>query len=736
VTPYADSLEHLAAELARLDVLLRRELMIVRDSTPEGQPDDLRGLVITETEMDALAGQPDYFGERWRRQERLAPALGALDAREAALRTDIAERVALSHDARVPLALPRLAHRFGLSTREIDLLLIAIAPEVEVGYETLYAYLQNDVTRKRPSVDLALNLVARSDRDKLASRRLVEPEGTLVSRRLLTLGDEGHDRQPSFLRRFLRVDDAVVGAVLDHHPRELTTGEYRMPAPLDLDLEVDETSQSRLRNLLAHVAAHPREPAVIRLVGRPADMLLAAAQWVGSALGRGLLVKDLEGLAREPELTASLARDATISDGLPVITAPDSVDEETGRRLTEAESRLWRMFRQHPDIVLLLGGSAAFQRMPEGVTVWRVELRAPAFEGRVRGWSNALGADARSEQVGRLADAFRFGRAQMDQTIRLAGSLARLREPTVASPALLDILEAGRILTTPRLGRFALRVEPRYSWDDLVLPVDKHDQLRRLANWLRFRHQVHERWGFGRKLSRGKGLNALFTGPSGTGKTMAAEVLAGELSLDLYQIDLSSVVSKYIGETEKNLSAIFDEADESQAILFFDEADALFGKRTEVKDAHDRYANVEVNFLLQRVEQYEGIVILASNLQRNLDEAFLRRLHEVVEFPFPDEALRARMWRTHLPPEAAREPDIDFQFLARQFKFTGGSIKNIVVDAAFRAAADYRPIGMAHLILATKAELQKQGRLPTKAEFDRYYDQIVSGPPVERLVGR
>jgi SpoVK/Ycf46/Vps4 family AAA+-type ATPase len=332
------------------------------------------------------------------------------------------------------------------------------------------------------------------------------------------------------------------------------------------------------------------------------------------------------------------------------------------------------------------------------------------------------------DEIGRLADTFRFGRTQIAQAVRLADSISRLREPVGGGPALPDMFNAGRELTAPRLGRFAMHVIPRYSWDDLVLPVEKQNQLRRLANWVRYRHRVHEEWGFGRKLTRGKGLNVLFTGPSGTGKTMAAEVLAGELELDLYQIDLSSVVSKFIGETEQHLAVIFDEAEDSQAILFFDEADALFGKRTEVKDAHDRYANIEVNFLLQRVEQYQGVVILASNLQRNLDEAFLRRMYDVVEFLFPDPPLRERMWRNHVPREAERDPDIDFPFLASQFKVTGGSIKNIVLDAAFRAAATGRPLGMTHLMLATKAELQKQGKLPTKADFGPYYDLVMAKP--------
>jgi DNA polymerase III delta prime subunit len=553
----------------------------------------------------------------------------------------------------------------------------------------------------------------------------------LISQSLLTLGEEAHDRQPAFLRRFLRPDDGVVGAVLDRPAAELASGEARVPAPVDLDLEVDAGSQQRLRNLAAHLRASDPATAVVRLIGRPLAILQVAAGWIATALGRPLLSMELEIIAREPEAAARLFRDARIHGFVPAVAAPDPFNDETARRLGEAETRLWRALRKYPDVVLLLGGTAAFRQLPQELAAWRIDVQPPDFEGRHRGWGSVLPPDVTADEIGRLADTFRFGRTQIEQAVRLADSIARLREPAADRPALPDVLNAGRELTAPRLGRFAMHVLPRYSWNDLVLPADKQDQLRRLANWVRFRHRVHEEWGFGRKLSRGKGLNVLFTGPSGTGKTMAAEVLAGELELDLYQIDLSSVVSKFIGETEQNLAVIFDEAEDSQAILFFDEADALFGKRTEVKDAHDRYANIEVNFLLQRVEQYKGVVILASNLQRNLDEAFLRRMYDVVEFLFPDPPLRERMWRTHMPPDADRDPDIDYAFLGSQFKVTGGSIKNIVLDAAFRAAAEGQPIGMAHLMVATKAELQKQGKLPTKADFGRYYDLVMAKPSGE-----
>lgn len=223
-------------------------------------------------------------------------------------------------------------------------------------------------------------------------------------------------------------------------------------------------------------------------------------------------------------------------------------------------------------------------------------------------------------------------------------------------------------------------------------------------------------WGFERALALNKGVCALFAGASGTGKTMAAEIISGELGLDLYKIDLATVVSKYIGETEKNLERIFTTAETANAVLFFDEADALFGKRSDVRDAHDRYANIEIAYLLQRMEEYDGVAILATNLRQNVDNAFLRRLHFIVEFPMPDEAHRARMWREFLPAEAPVD-EIDFEFLAREFRLSGGNIRNIVVSAAYLASANGGRIGMAHLMCAARREHQKIGRVfsPTDA---------------------
>jgi SpoVK/Ycf46/Vps4 family AAA+-type ATPase len=287
-----------------------------------------------------------------------------------------------------------------------------------------------------------------------------------------------------------------------------------------------------------------------------------------------------------------------------------------------------------------------------------------------------------------------------------------------------DLFYACRAQSSQKLTLLARKITPLYTWGDIILPDDRLEQLHEICAQARYRQRVFEQWGFDRAMSLGKGLSMLFVGPSGTGKTMAAEVIAGELGLDLYKIDLSGMVSKYIGETEKNLSAIFQEAAQSNAILFFDEADAIFGKRSEVKDAHDRYANIEVNYLLQKMEEYEGITILASNFPKNFDDAFTRRLRFIVGFPFPEEVYRHRMWKTMFPSDAPLGKDIDFEFLGRKLKITGGNIKNIALNAAFLAAANAGVIGMKHIIRSTKREFQKMGRLCVKADFEQYFDWV------------
>jgi SpoVK/Ycf46/Vps4 family AAA+-type ATPase len=263
-----------------------------------------------------------------------------------------------------------------------------------------------------------------------------------------------------------------------------------------------------------------------------------------------------------------------------------------------------------------------------------------------------------------------------------------------------------------------------HRWDDLVLPARQLSLLQSISSYLRHRDLVLQEWGYERTVARTQGLKAMFAGESGTGKTMAAQVLANELGLELYRVDLATVVSKYIGETEKNLDRIFAAAEGSNAILFFDEADALFGKRSGVSDAHDRYANIEVAYLLQKMEGYVGAVILATNFRSNIDDAFLRRLDFVIDFPFPEADDRRRIWQLLLPAQAPVSEDVDLDFLATRFKLSGGGIRNCSLAAAFIAAEESGTIGMEHLVRAVALEYGKLGRLTLEADFERFHRVI------------
>ena len=732
---YQNSFEHLREELARLDLLLQRALLVARRSDSAQTADEFRGLVISEPEIDALVQAPDFFGERWRRQDAVKDELTAIDQKLDSMRRDIDERRRLSEETGQWLALPALARRFNLSPAEVDVLLLTIAVELEPHYETLYAYLQNDVTRKHPSINLTLNIICRSEREKLAARTLFAPSSPLFASRLLEMATEPHDRDASLLRKFLKIDEAIIAFLLDQPPPAAGVASLIEPRFSDHQSETDPNTQEQLRNLAVYLSRADRRGIALRLIGQSDTALTSAAEALAQALGRRLLLVDLLQLGAEEAEVAKLLRNAVLWGAIIAIRDREPAGNGSENQIAvQALSLLWNALGVFDEPILLLGSESAFARIPTRIRVWRVDIQTPGFNLRRQTWKAALRDAQTIADSARLADTFRFGGERIRQTIDMARSLAAIRDPTQTQPGIQDLLDAGRALTSPQVGRFANRVEPRYTWSDIVLPPEKAQQLRSIAAWMNHRRLVHRDWGFGEKLSRGKGLNVLFTGPSGTGKTMAAEVLASELSLDLYQIDLSSVVSKYIGETEKNLSAIFREAEQSQALLFFDEADALFGKRTEVKDAHDRYANIEVNYLLQRVEQYEGVVILATNLQQNLDDAFLRRMQEVLEFPFPDDVLRERIWRGHFPKDAPREKDIDFGFLAQKFKMTGGNIKNIVLGAAFLAAQESKPISMSHLIIATKGEYQKEGKLAVKTDFGPYYELIKRAVPISTVL--
>ncbi len=728
--PYRDSIEHLTDELKRVDLMIRRALTIARQQHPK-TAEEYRGLVISEPEIEGLLESGEFLQHHWRQQDSVKVKLEPFDEKLEQARKDIDERREATSKTGHRLALSYVAERFGLSAAEVDLLLVALAPELEPRYETLYAYLQDDVTRHRPSVNLAMNLICRSDREKLFVRRFFAPGAPLMHFQMLELQEEQHDRQPTLLRKFLKIEDSLLRFLLEHAPAALPLGSFVTPRTTIDALELDDATRTKLNNLVESLERAGLSNAVVRVVAETRQQQEAAAEALAQALHKPLITVQAADLESGGTRVNGMVRDAALLDVALAIFASDAAPPapEEHPQQSRQPASFWPALENMPGLVLALGPATAFPDLPFDARIWRIELAPPDFNLRQHSWQTALAGVGTDADPDRLADTFRFGGPRIRQASTLAYSLAALRNPSNPAPTMDDLLQAGRSLSAPNLSRFATMIQPRYDWSDIVLPDEKRQQLQHLATRVRHRRTVHGDWGFGAKLSRGKGLNVLFTGASGVGKTMAAEVLAHELSLVLFQIDLSTVVSKYIGETEKHLSAIFEEAEMSQNLLFFDEADSLFGKRTDVKDAHDRYANLEVNYLLQRIEQYEGLVVLATNMQRNLDDAFLRRMQEVIDFPFPNEKLRERIWRRHMPADAPVAKDIDYGFLAKQFKLSGGNIKNAVMTAAFQAASQGKKIGMAEMILGVRSELQKQGKLVMKSDFGKYFQ--AAQPAVE-----
>jgi SpoVK/Ycf46/Vps4 family AAA+-type ATPase len=341
-----------------------------------------------------------------------------------------------------------------------------------------------------------------------------------------------------------------------------------------------------------------------------------------------------------------------------------------------------------------------------------LDVPPPAFRDRLELWRRALaGAAIAADDLEVVASRYAFTGATIARAAHRAAQAARLRDPEQPQVTLDDLGDSARLMFSHRLGAMAQRIPIGFSWSDLVLPRDTQEAVREVVRFARYRSFLLEDWGFAAKLPYGRGVSAIMAGPPGTGKTMVAQLLAKELGYDLYRIDLSQVVNKYIGETEKNLARIFDEAETSHAVLFFDEADALFAKRTDVKSANDRYANLEVNYLLQRMETFDGVTLLATNLEQGLDDAFKRRVRFSIQFELPEEAERKKLWISMFPPRVPLAPNIDWDLMAKRFEMAGGYIKKAALRAALIAAEARRPITTADLIEAARQEYREMGRI-------------------------
>ncbi len=487
----------------------------------------------------------------------------------------------------------------------------------------------------------------------------------------------------------------------------------------------------------------PRAGQILVFHGAPGSGLRASARAVATAAGSPLWVADAPAALRAPEgfarASALVYREAALQGA---VVAWESAGALLDRDAPpSAWSDLLAIAARSGGLTIVESHVARdLEGRSEGVPPLRVDFPAPGFDARRRVWLRRLPDSAefappladRDGLASALANAFALGDDQALAALATARAHAESRDPGHPRLRVDDLYEGCRRQSSAMLGPLARRVEPRpdIRFEDLVLAATTARQVDELRRRIGLRAAVYSGLGFERRLGLGRGIVALFTGPSGTGKTMAAELLAHDQKVDLFKVDLSAIASKWVGETEKNLGRLFDEAETSNAVILIDECDALFSKRGEVKEARDRWANLEANYLLQRIEEYSGVVVLTTNFRQNIDEAFLRRIHAIVEFSAPDADARARIWNGLFPPSVPHPGAADIAGLANRFTLTGGSLRNVVLDAAFRAVAEAGgsppTITVRHLVLAVAREYQKLGRPITRSEFGEEYYGLVA----------
>jgi SpoVK/Ycf46/Vps4 family AAA+-type ATPase len=617
----------------------------------------------------------------------------ATTKREAAAQTD------------PPPALQLLANNFGLSPFERDTLLLCASLEFDPGFALLCGLAQQNPAQSYPTFSLALSIFDEPRWDVTSSQR------PLRYARLIGVNQPGPTPLTSAA---LRADERIVNYIKGLNALDDSLATIFQPVANDEALSLAPSQQAAVAEIIHRLAvSSPDSITPFQLIGTDNGSRLAVARTVCEATGRRLLRVGADALPvnlAEIETLARLWQRETVLLPIALYIDADNLSDASGDALTAIKKFLSRPMGLI--FVAVHETPLTFSNEP----TFAVQVKKPTPIEQCEAWRDELESiapDSHMPQI--LAGQFSLNLGEIRS---VAASVDANHEQTVDQ----QLWQTCRDLTRVSLDSLAQRLEPKATWDDLVLPDEPMGLMRQIASQIRDRHKVYDEWGFARTMNRGFGISALFSGESGTGKTMAAEVIANDLQLNLYRIDLSAVVSKYIGETEKNLRRLFDAAERGGAILFFDEADALFGKRSEVKDSHDRYANIEINYLLQRMEAFSGLAILATNMKSALDTAFARRLRFVVNLPYPGIKERKLIWQRALPVETPTK-DLDFERLAR-LSLSGGNIQSIALNAAFMAASNGQTVTMPILMSAARAELRKLDRGFSEGEL-----RLIGAPP-------
>ncbi len=688
--------EELTRRLRRTDLLLMRAVRRQRQRTTMKKKGNYWGSVIEETEVDALLrehGEIDYPVL----EDGLDTALSA----SVALRDEPGGRVGRLRDA------------FGLDGDEIDLVLLALAPEISAGYARVFAYLNDNLNQSYLTVDLASRVLRRERRARLSLLSRLMGSSPLMKYRLLLLYPE--DGVETHTARRLHPSQRFLHWLLEES--ELPSSMGFQP----LETEREPFIPSGTRERIDELAPGFHKSITVVVVGSTIGSREGAAMALARRMGRPLVRVDLERCKEYLEQPYDLLRELRLNRAVPyLVNVVASQEDPTVRNQMLA---LGAAVSQLPYPVLV-GGS---DRRAVGALLGTdrpsitVQVQRSSLPERLEAWQDAFGIRKWDvEQADEMSERFySVGGTTIPRILDRAQAESGGNEPDADA-----LWAAAREESRPEFRGLALHIVPSFNLDDLILPSKVKGQLQHLIDYLAHQEMVFHHWGMSKIRSRGYGIKALFSGGPGTGKTMAAEVIAGALGLDLFRVDLSSVISRWVGETEKNLREIFDAAEGGTAIILFDEADALFGSRGEVKQAQDRFANQEVSFLLQRLEVFEGCAILTTNLQENIDEAFLRRFGAVVEFPMPTAAERLLLWQRSFPEDTPQGDDLDLDMLAQQFVIAGGSIVNSAINAAILAARDGEPVCQKHTVQAVARELVKMGKQVSRVHFGDFYEWV------------
>lgn len=710
--PYHQVADYLADYLALLTLQVHREVLLLRAVRAKDRQESFVGLFISDADISAILQQLHS-----QLSADFATDTGPT-ARISALQDYIAQRLALTTEL---LPMQQLALAFGLQPHEQQLLLLALAAQLDSRFGRVYGFLHDDISRQRLSGGLAQQLLGIKDLTAQQLRLSLHCDSPLLKYRLLSLGED--DSQP-LLARPLQLDSRLVNFLvglrqLDDELTELMLTPWRAKVSLQSDQASESARQchqqwqQQPRPLLLQLQQDSDVDVWLSLFCGQQALSLLCLPWPQlAALEYQHSARVLRKAIREAHLSASILH-------------LQAVDNRQPRLL----SLLWSLLTPLCCLsanTLLPTSPACGPLLVETIPPLSSDNRTALWQAMLAGSATSLdlSQDLIQDYAKHCANTYRLPVAA------IASLLHRLNSQLPASTTVASALQrACRTQVAQRMTQVAQRVDSHFSFTDLVLSASTMQALQQLVQRQANSQIVLTDWGLGSLLHQSAGCAALFVGSSGTGKTMAAGVVANELGLDLYRVDLSAVVSKYIGETEKNLERIFAAAAQSQAVLFIDEADALFGKRTEVQDAHDRYANIEVSYLLQKMEQHPGVVILASNFSQNIDEAFFRRFSTVVEFTLPGANERLRLWQKLHHSKVPTSAELQLSFLAERFELAGGHIKNCILNAAYQAANKQQPVDMPMLLRAIAQEYTKLGKPVTKQSFGDYYALLRRAAP-------